>query len=403
MIAHAASEGNSVKNLIEYLYSGREEGHKGEDKQADLVTIHDTLIAPINFQDRAMIDRLKVDFQRRQEQYSRAKNEPAKERMGHHIISFSESDMSKMTAKKVKQITEEYIKLAGLDETQHIALSHKDTDSFHVHIAFSRVLENGKLYKSWQEKNKTIERGIALNLKHGLQLEGDQHKVSQTRQVVELRSSMDDMDAKKKVIPELDKARNLQHLKKLCEQSKREFRESDNTVQIGNREYAKANILAACKRNNDQFKEKQRLTKFKATVPELTTVRSLKELEAHCKKTGQAFEEKDKKVLIGSTEYSKTDVYAAFEQNTEQFEERTTKREKGLEGKILDGIKSLERGFSGSDEGDGPTSGKHNAMPTNRSVKEDYQQRLRRKRKGHSHKLKGNKSTAKAKSKEQSL
>lgn len=412
MIATAAKEGNSVSNLIEYLYSGREEGHKAADKQASMITKHALLPSPRDYTDRAAIDRLKKDFQAPMLQYNKKNNSPKRERMGHHVLSFSKDDMKHMTAEKVKTITEDYIKLAGLDKTQHFAVSHHDTDSFHVHIAFSRVTEDQKIYKNGQEKNKTIERGIALNIKHDLKLEGNQKIVAQTHQVVKLLSEMDKFDDKKKQVPELDKARNLHHLKVLCKQSNKQFLESKNTVQIGNREYQKAVILGICKRNNDAFKDKSQeeedlrgsyrteaskdtihIQKLRNSVPELSQARSFSELEKLCKNAGKHFENKDEIVTIGNDKFAEKDVTNVIRaNNTEQSltngfvanseQQGKQKTEKGIVKGLVDEIAASLSPPGGA-----------------QSMKEEYPQRLRRKRKGASHNLKSKKAKEKSTSK----
>ena len=98
-----------------------------------------------------------------------------------------------MNPKSLNTIVEQYIQDLGLQDTQYIAVSHEDTNDYHLHLVFNRCMNNRKLYDDSWEKIRAIEKAVALNLKHGLPLKGKQHDVTKTSGVWGFRIQHEDI------------------------------------------------------------------------------------------------------------------------------------------------------------------------------------------------------------------
>jgi Relaxase/Mobilisation nuclease domain len=188
---------------------------------------------------------LKADFISQAEQHKYYGNDINERRkyVGHHSLNFSKSDMEGMTSKKIEQITKDYIKDAGIDQTQYIAVAHKDTELYHVHIIFNRATDKQTLYNDWREYNKTAERAVALNLKYGFEQVNKQAEMSNSPEVLAIRSGHEDIQ-KLKADELINRAKNLHHLSKICEAEKRSFKEHGDIIKIEDKEYRKTDLQA---------------------------------------------------------------------------------------------------------------------------------------------------------------
>jgi hypothetical protein len=249
MIAEVISTGNSFKNATNYLYEGQLKGRGKTDKQAQLVGASALLRVPHSAADKETRKILIADFER---QASASKNLAEGKNVGMHVLSFTTDDMRGMTNERLQNITNDYINISGIDKTQFIAISHKDTDNFHVHIMFNKVLNNGKKFSEWKEKNKTIERGIAVSLKHKLDLTSKQKDMSFKKEVLAIRSQMSDILELKKANVILQTAKNMHHLNKLAEISNIKISELKNGVSIGGSIYSKQDLNAVFLSNRNE-------------------------------------------------------------------------------------------------------------------------------------------------------
>lgn len=182
MIGKATDAGSTIGGMIEYIYEGKLAERTSANKQAEIIANSENLTMPRDQFDLIGRKALVEDFKAQA-----AENSLIGKNVGMHVLSFSEHDMKQLNKEEIKAITEEYIQLAGLQNTQYIAASHNDTDNYHVHIVFNRVMNNGKKYDDWREKNKTIERAIAVSLNNGLRLKGDSFRIGQGSEVTEWR------------------------------------------------------------------------------------------------------------------------------------------------------------------------------------------------------------------------
>lgn len=255
MLAKSTSAGSSFSGVIDYFYEGKMEDRGKANKQAKVVCHSDNVRVPYGMEDLKTRDLLKQDFLSQARQHKSFGNEENKKYVGQHILSFTEKDTRGMNPEKLKSITEGYIKLAGLDKTQYVAFSHKDTSNFHVHILFNRAMNNGNKYPEWKEKKKTAERGIALSLGYKLELVGDMKKMAEAKEVTQLRAGMKDILDLSKSKQIFGQAKNLHHLNKLCDAKGIAFKVDEKSIRVGEEQFSKLDMNAVFLHNRLESKE----------------------------------------------------------------------------------------------------------------------------------------------------
>lgn len=305
MIAKATDKGKSFKGIINYLFKGKLEGRGAADKKATIIADSGDLELPVDSEDHEGIKRLIDDFVNQTQ--SHEDYEPTKPYVGHHIISFSKEDMLLLNEEQKKEIIEQYITDAGLKNTQYIAVSHEDTDQFHVHIVFNRCMNNRRMYKDSFEKIKALEKAVALNLKYDLPLVGKQKDIAKSSGVWEFRIQHEDIQELSKD-PIFKDIRNLHHFKKASEAANRKIVEDEKTIEVDGKKYRKSDLEAVFFKNRrDKAKEKgftAKKTYYKATKDK--TVKSTpdyKRKELKYLKQQENLEEKPKK-QVKATEVS---------------------------------------------------------------------------------------------------
>ncbi len=257
MTATSHPKGSSFGNAINYIYEGRLDEHK--DKKEELIMHSATIRVPRDAADLKGRNRMKADFISQAEQHKQYGNENRKHYVGHHSLNFSASDMIDLNPKKIKQITSDYIKDAGIDQTQYIAVGHRDSKHYHVHIIFNRATDNQTLYNDWREYNKTAERAVALNLKYGFVQEKKQVKLASSPEVLVIRSGHDDIQ-KIRADELIGRAKNLHHLSKICAAEGRYYSEENGSIRVGDKQYRKEDLQAVFydNRSEDRAKARQR-------------------------------------------------------------------------------------------------------------------------------------------------
>jgi Relaxase/Mobilisation nuclease domain len=257
MTATSHSQGSSFGNAINYIYEGRLDEHK--DKKEELIMHSDNIRVPRGADDLKGRNRMKSDFISQAEAHKQYGNENRKNYVGHHSLNFSASDMVGLSPKKIEQITEDYIKDAGINQTQYIAVAHRDTDHYHVHIIFNRATDKQTLYNDWREYNKTAERAVALNLKYGFAQEKKQVKMASSPEVLAIRSGHDDIQ-KIRADELIGRAKNLHHLSKICATENRFYSEENGSIRVGEQQYRKEDLQAVFydNRSEDRAKVRQR-------------------------------------------------------------------------------------------------------------------------------------------------
>jgi hypothetical protein len=298
MIAKATPKGKSFRGIINYLFKGRLEGRGTIEKNATVMAASNNLELPVSEDDDEGIDRLISDFVNQSKCHSDYQSN-TKSYVGHHIISFSKDDMLLLNEEQRREIIQQYINDAGLNDTQYIAVSHDDTDEFHVHVVFNRCMNNFKIYDDWKEKVKASEKAVALNLKYDLPLSGKQNDMAKSSGVWEFRIQHEDIQELSKD-PLLKDIRNLHHFKKASEAANRTIVEDEKTIEVDGKKYRKSDLEAVFFKNRrDKAKEKGFTAKknhYKATKDK--TVKSTpdyKRKELKYLKQQENLEEKPKK------------------------------------------------------------------------------------------------------------
>ncbi|MFY7936495.1 MAG: relaxase/mobilization nuclease domain-containing protein, partial [Flavobacterium sp.] len=164
MLAKANATGKGFGGKIDYLYDGKLEDRGAVEKGTKVITHSDNIRVPNGADDKLTRNLMKADFIEQAKQHKDYGKDKNSAFVGEHILSFTADDRKKLDPEKLKGITEKYIKIAGINDTQYLAVTHHDTENLHVHILFNRAMNDGTKYKAWKEQNKTLERGVALAL-----------------------------------------------------------------------------------------------------------------------------------------------------------------------------------------------------------------------------------------------
>lgn len=246
MLAKANTSGKGFSGKIDYLYEGKLVDRGSDEKKATVITHSDNIRVPYGFDDKKSRELMKTDFIDQAKQHKDYGNGKNSAYVGEHILSFTQEDRKKLNPENLKAITDEYVKMAGIDKTQFVAISHNDTDNLHVHILFNRAMDDGTKYKAWKEQNKTIERGIALALQNGFTLVKNQKEIANSKEVVQLRSEMQDIKDLRNSNEILGKARNMLHLEKICGTKNITLSKDElgKTVTMDNKTYQEADLKA---------------------------------------------------------------------------------------------------------------------------------------------------------------
>jgi hypothetical protein len=255
MLAKSTNAGSSFSGVINYFYEGKMGDRGKANKQAKVVCYSDNVRIPYGMDDTKTRVLLKQDFISQARMHRTFGNEENKKYVGQHILSFTQKDTKGMSPEKLKCITEDYVKMAGICQTQYVAFSHKDTSNFHVHILFNRVMNNGTKYPEWKEKKKTAERGIALSLGYKLELVGEMKMMAEAKEVTKLRAGMKDIVDLIQTNELLAHSKNLHHLGKLCEQRGVGFKEDEKLVWVGGESFSKLDLNAVFLNNRTERKE----------------------------------------------------------------------------------------------------------------------------------------------------
>jgi Relaxase/Mobilisation nuclease domain len=158
--------GSGIRGTIDYLFDGEkqeqgaEQAKQQQEKQAK-VLLCEGLSEPMDAWDLAGRKALVKDFKMQAEL-----NPSLRKNVQHTIISFAKTDP--ISPEKMVSVSEDYIKRAGLSNTQYIAIRHEDREHQHVHIVANRVDNNGKTISDQFIKMRDIERAQVLARKYDL-------------------------------------------------------------------------------------------------------------------------------------------------------------------------------------------------------------------------------------------
>ncbi len=108
-------------------------------------------------------------------------NERVKCPVGHHILSFSPDDASKLDDEKMLRIANEYLRKMGIANTQLMIVRHHDRKHPHLHIIFNRVDNNGKTISDKNDRWRAIKISKDLTKKYGLTIGKGKQSVNRYR------------------------------------------------------------------------------------------------------------------------------------------------------------------------------------------------------------------------------
>ncbi len=97
--------------------------------------------------------------------------------VGHIALSFSKEDAPRLNNAVMAQIAREYMEKMGIRNTQYIIGRHFDKEHPHVHIAFNRIDNNGKIISDRNDRFRSGRICKELTKKYGLHFANGKERV----------------------------------------------------------------------------------------------------------------------------------------------------------------------------------------------------------------------------------
>jgi len=320
MIAKVLRGGSGFSGVIEYLYEGKLENRKAEDKRAEVILHSDNLRVPRDWQDAAGRQRMKADFI--EQAKSHRHHKPGDKAIGEHVLSFSQDDMRKLRTKEgLRQVASEYVQLLGLDKTQHVAILHQDTDHPHLHVLFNRITDDRKKYNNSWEKKRAVGAAVALAQKHGLHLVGELSQQAKEPRARAMRAGMEDLKLMQQQHPILSQARNLRHFEKLADKQGVSYEKKVDQVKIEGTEYRlgdleamfQANRAAASKTKPAAATEKE----YTVQREELLSANGMAHFKAKARRLGVALDMGGDYITFNGEKHAIRELEERFARNLE--------------------------------------------------------------------------------------
>ena len=88
--------------------------------------------------------------------------------VGHIALAFSKEDEHRLTDRAMAGIALEYLNAMGITDTQILIVRHFDKEHPHVHIAFNRIVNNGRTISDRNERIRSTRICKELTRKYGL-------------------------------------------------------------------------------------------------------------------------------------------------------------------------------------------------------------------------------------------
>ncbi|MCW0482275.1 relaxase/mobilization nuclease domain-containing protein [Gaoshiqia sediminis] len=95
-------------------------------------------------------------------------NTRIKKPVGHISLDFSAQDLGELSNSLMVKISQEYMNLMGISNTQYILCRHFDKEHPHVHLVFNRVDNEGKTISDRNDRYRSGKICKELTEKHGL-------------------------------------------------------------------------------------------------------------------------------------------------------------------------------------------------------------------------------------------
>ncbi|MCW0483828.1 relaxase/mobilization nuclease domain-containing protein [Gaoshiqia sediminis] len=108
-------------------------------------------------------------------------NARIKKPVGHISLDFSAQDLGKLNNSLMVKISQEYMNLMGISNTQYILCRHFDKEHPHVHLVFNRVDNDGKTISDRNDRYRSGKICKELTQKHGLYFARGKEKVKAYR------------------------------------------------------------------------------------------------------------------------------------------------------------------------------------------------------------------------------
>jgi len=108
-------------------------------------------------------------------------NPRIKKPVGHISLDFSAHDLGKLSNSLMVKISQEYMNLMGISNTQYILCRHYDKEHPHVHLVFNRVNNEGKTISDRNDRYRSGKICKELTEKHGLYFARGKEKVKAHR------------------------------------------------------------------------------------------------------------------------------------------------------------------------------------------------------------------------------
>lgn len=154
--------GSGFKGTIMYQYEGRK-NENDKDKRSEILMSNEVYL-PKSHDDKDGRKEMIKSFV----QHAKELNPNFKNVVQHTVISFAKEDEKKIDEDLMKNVVGDYLKKAGLQNSQYVVFIHNDTDHKHLHIVANRIDLNGKTVSDRYIKMRDVERANIISRKYGL-------------------------------------------------------------------------------------------------------------------------------------------------------------------------------------------------------------------------------------------
>lgn len=120
----------------------------------------------------------------------------------HTILSFSASDVERLTDEVMVKIANEYLQKMGYSDTQSLIVKHSDRQHPHLHICINRIGDDGKTISDRNEKYRSTKICRELTERYGLTLGEGKKAVNRHRLRGEDKLRYEIFDAIKAILPQ---------------------------------------------------------------------------------------------------------------------------------------------------------------------------------------------------------
>ncbi len=87
----------------------------------------------------------------------------------HLIVSFGDD---KPSPDQLREIEKEFASALGFEEHQRVVATHKNTDNFHMHVAYSKIHpQTGRMHSPWKSKETLLKLKAELEKKYDLKVD----------------------------------------------------------------------------------------------------------------------------------------------------------------------------------------------------------------------------------------